>query len=125
MRKQQTNPLRKRRLDLGLTQKHMCEKLGITQSHYSKIESGEYDPSKHLKKLSKIFGCEPNDVFHGQILIDMEDDFINDPIKKTQCIYHKRNPNKVYVRMKGWFTEEELSRFLILSIDGIGSDNGN
>ena len=125
IRHRQINPLKKRRLDLGLTQKHMCEKLGITQSHYSKIESGEYDPSKHLKQLSEIFGCEPNDVFSGQILIDMEDGFINDPIKETQCIYHKRNPNKVFVKMEGWFTEEELSRFLIWSIDGIGIDNEN
>ena len=125
IRHRQINPLKKRRLDLGLTQKHMCEKLGITQSHYSKIESGEYDPSKHLKQLSEIFGCEPNDVFSGQILIDMEDSFINDPIKETQCIYHKRNPNKVFVKMEGWFTEEELSRFLIWSIDGIGIDNEN
>ena len=125
MRQRQTNPLKKRRTDLGLTQKHMSEKLNITQSHYSKIESGEYDPSKHLTKLSKIFGCEPNDVLSGQILIDMEDDFINNPIKETQCIYHKRNPNKVYVKMEGWFTEEELSRFLIWTIDGIESDDGN
>lgn len=112
-------------MDLGLTQKHMCEKLGVTQSHYSKIESGEYDPSKYLRQLSEIFGCEPNDVFSGQILVDMEDDFINDPIKETQCIYHKRNPNKAYVKMEGWFTEEELSRFLTWTIDGIGSDNEN
>ena len=33
----------------------MCEKLGVSQSHYSKIENGEYDPSKHLRQLSKIF----------------------------------------------------------------------
>ena len=125
MRQRQTNPLKKKRMDLGLTQKHMCEKLGVTQSHYSKIESGEYDPSKYLRQLSEIFGCEPNDVFSGQILVDMEDDFINDPIKETQCIYHKRNPNKVYVKMEGWFTEEELSRFLTWTIDGIGSDNEN
>ena len=124
-RQRQTNPLKKRRMVLGLTQRHVCEKLGVTQSHYSKIESGEYNPSRHLKQLSEIFGCEPNDVFSGQILIDMEDDFINNPIKETQCIYHKRNPNKVYLKMEGWFTEEEISRFLILSIDGLGSDNGN
>ena len=35
------------------------------------------------------------------------------------------NPDKVYVKMEGWFTEEELSRFLIWTIDGIGSDNGS
>ena len=121
----QTNPLKKRRTEMGFTQKQMSKKLGITQSQYSKIENGGTDPTKHLHKLSKILRCEPDDVFSGQILIDMEDDFINDPIKETQCIYHKRNPTKVYVKLEGWFTEEELSRFLIFSIDGIDSHNGS
>ena len=122
IRSRQINPLKKRRMEMGFTQKQMSKKLGISQSQYSKIENGETDPTKHLNKLSKILRCETNDVFSGQILIDMEDDFINDPIKETQCIYHKRNPNKVYVKLEGWFTEEELSRFLICSIDGIDTD---
>lgn len=117
------NPLKKRRVDRGLTQKQLSEKLGVTQSQYSKIETGEIDPTKHLRKLSKILKCDPNDVFSGQILKDMEEEFLNDPIKETQCIYHQRNPEKVYVKMEGWFTEEELSRFLIWTIDGIGRDN--
>ena len=119
----QTNPLKKRRRETGLTQKQMSEKLGISQSQYSKIETGETDPAKHLNKLSKIFKCHPKDVFSGSILSDIEEDFLNDPIKETQCIYHRRNPNKVFVKMEGWFTEEELSRFLIWTIDGIKCDN--
>ena len=121
----QTNPLKKRRMEMGLTQKQMSGKLGVTQSQYSKIESGETDPTKHLNKLSKILKCEPNDVLNGQILIDIEDEFIKDPIKESKCIYHERNPNKVFVEMRGWFTEEELSRFLIFSIDGMSRNNGN
>ena len=39
---------------MGLTQKQMSEKLEITQSQYSKIETGETDPTKYLYKLSKI-----------------------------------------------------------------------
>ena len=121
----QINPLKKRRMEIGFTQKQMSEKLGITQPQYSKIETGETDPTKHLNKLSRILKCNPNDVFSGQILRELEEEFLNDPIKETQCIYHKRNLNKVYVKMEGWFTEEELSRFLILTIDGIVSGNGN
>ena len=107
-------------MEKGLTQRQMSEKLGITQSQYSKIETGETDPTKYLYKLSKILKCDPNDVFSGQILRDMEEEFLSDPIKETRCIYHKRNPEKVYVKLEGWFTEEELSRFLIWTIDGIG-----
>ena len=103
----------------------MSGKLGITQSQYSKIEAGVTDPSKYLNKLSKILKCKPSDVFSGEVLKDMEEEFLTDPIKETQCIFHKRNPNKVYVKMEGWFTEEELSRFLIWTIDGIGSDHEN
>jgi len=125
IRFRQGNPLKKRRLEKGLTQRQLSEKLGITQSQYSKIETGETDPSKYLYKLSKILKCDPNDVFSGQILKDIEEEFLFDPIKETQCIYHKRNPDKVYVKMEGWFTEEELSRFLIWTIDGIENDNKN
>ncbi len=125
IRNRQTNPLKKRRMEMGLTQKHMSEKLGITQSQYSNIENGETDPTKYLKPISEILGCKPNEVFSGQILKDMEKDFINDPIKETQCIYHNKNPQKVYLKMEGWFTADEVSRFLIYAIDGIGSDNEN
>ena len=120
-RNRKTNPLKKQRMEKGLTQKYMAEKLGITQSQYSNIENGETDPTKYLRPISEIFGCEPNEVFSGRILKDMEKDFINDPTKETQCIYHDRNPNKVYLRMEGWFTADEVSRFLIYAIDGIWS----
>ena len=112
-------------MEKGLTQKHMSEKLGVTQSQYSKIESGDIDPTKYLKQISEVLGCNPNDVFSGQILKDMEEDFLNDPVKETQCIYHKLNPNKVYVKLEGWFTEDELRRWVEFSVSGIGSDNGN
>ena len=124
-RNKHTNPLKKRRMEMGMTQKYMSEKLGITQSQYSNIENCQTDPSKHLEPISEILGCKANEVFSGQILKDIEEEFLNDPIKETQCIFHKRNPEKVYVKMEGWFTEEELSRFLIWTIDGIGSDDGN
>ena len=62
VRNRQTNPLKKRRMETGLTQKHMSEKLGITQSQYSNIENGETDPTKYLKPISEILGCEPNEV---------------------------------------------------------------
>ena len=55
-RNRQTNPLKKRRMEKGLTQKHMSEKLGITQSQYSNIENGETDPTKYLKPIAEIFG---------------------------------------------------------------------
>ena len=124
-KKRQTNPLRKQRMEKGLTQKQMSERLGITQSQYSNIENGGTDPTKYLRSISEIFGCKPNEIFSGKILKDIEKDFINDPIKETQCIYHNRNPDKVYLKMEGWFTTDEVSRFLIYAIDGIGRGDKN
>ena len=37
----QVNPLKRRRVEKSLTQRQMSEKLGITQSQYSKIETGK------------------------------------------------------------------------------------
>ena len=121
----QLNPLKKRRMQKGLTQKHMSERLGITQSQYSNIENSETDPTKYLKPISKILGCQPNEVFSGKILEDIERDFINNPLKETQCIYHSKNPTKVYLKIEGWFTTDEVSRLLIYAIDGIGRNNEN
>ena len=70
-----SNPLERRRLNLGYSQQDMSRLLGITQSQYSRIEKGETKPNKHLKKLSEIFNCEPNEVFHGEILKEIENDF--------------------------------------------------
>ena len=40
IRSRQTNPLKKRRVEMGLTQIQMSAELGITQPQYSKIEAG-------------------------------------------------------------------------------------
>ena len=67
-----TNPLKRRRISLGITQKQISEFLNVTQSQYSKIESGESDPTKHLNKLSEILECKPNEIFSGKILNEIE-----------------------------------------------------
>jgi len=47
----------------NFTQEHMAEQLGLTQSGYSKIESGEVDvPYQRLEQISKVLGLRPEDV---------------------------------------------------------------
>ena len=58
-----TNPLERRRIQFGYSQQDISKLLGITQSQYSRIEKGDTNPNKHLKKLSEIFGCKPNEVY--------------------------------------------------------------
>ncbi len=117
------NPLKRRRLSLGYNQNQMSELMEITQSQYSRIENGSSDPTKYLKKLSEILKCKPDEIFKGKILQEIEDEFLTNPLREMLCTYHEKKPDAVYVRLEGWFTEEELSRFLILTIDGIKSEN--
>ena len=113
-----TNPLKRRRISLGITQKQMSEFLNVTQSQYSKIESGESDPTKHLNKLSEILDCKPNEIFSGKILNDIEEEFLNDPIKERSTTYHESKPDSVYIKMEGWFTQKELEDFVEFSKNG-------
>ena len=113
-----TNPLKRRRVSLGITQQQMSEFLNVTQSQYSKIESGESDPTKHLNKLSEILDCKPNEIFGGKILNEIEEEFLNDPIKERSTTYHESKPDSVYIKMEGWFTQKELEDFVEFSKSG-------
>ena len=102
------NPLERRRLQFGYSQQDISKLLGITQSQYSRIEKGASDPNKHLKKLSEIFDCEPNEVFQGEILREIENDFLNDPTNDFQRTFHERKPGYVNLKVKGWFTRKQI-----------------
>ena len=121
--RKQSNPLKRRRISLGITQKKISELLNITQSQYSKIESGDTDPTKYLNSLSQILDCKPNEIFMGKILNEIEDEFLNDPIKEMSTTYHQSKPNSVYIKMEGWFTQKELEDFVEFSKSGFKDGN--
>ena len=103
-----TNPLQRRRIQFGYSQQEISILLGITQSQYSRIEKGASDPNKHLKKLSKIFNCKPNEVLQGRILKEIDDDFLNDPSNSFKRIFHERKPGYVNLKIDGWFTRKQI-----------------
>ena len=103
-----TNPLERRRIHFGYSQQDISKLLGITQSQYSRIEKGDSDPNKHLKKLSEIFGCKPNEVFQGEILKEIDNDFLNDPTNNFQRVFHERKPGYVNLKIEGWFTKRQI-----------------
>ena len=103
-----TNPLERRRVQFGYSQQDISKLLGITQSQYSRIEKGDSDPNKHLKKLSEIYGCEPNQVFQGKILREIEDSFLNNPTNSFQRVFHERKPGYVNLKVEGWFTKKQI-----------------
>ena len=44
---------------LGFTQKQMAERLGITSTHYSRIETGDANPSYEvLSRFKEAFGID-------------------------------------------------------------------
>ena len=102
------NPLERRRIQFGYSQQDISKLLGITQSQYSRIEKGLSDPNKHLKKLSEIFDCEPNEVFQGKILKEIDNDFLNDPTNSFQRTFHERKPGYVNLKIEGWFTKKQV-----------------
>lgn len=58
------NKIKKLRELKNLTQSHMANELGITQSTYSKIEVGEIDVSfSKLEKISEVLGMSPEEIF--------------------------------------------------------------
>ena len=103
MEKRITNPLEKHRRNNRKTQAEVAEFLGITQSQYSRLENAECSPEPHLAKLAEFFHCEENELYSGNILIELEDDFLNDGFKQVGGTYHEKKPNQIYLNIKGWF----------------------
>ena len=50
----------------------------------------------------------PNEVFQGEILREIEDDFLNDPTNSFQRTFHERKPGFVNLKIKGWFTRRQI-----------------
>ena len=109
-----TNPLKKRRLMLGLTQMEVSSQLGITQSQYSRLEKSESDPTKYLLRLSKILDCNPEELFGSSILKEIEQDFLDLPTSnEVGFITHEHKPNEVFLDLKkGWYKITDIENLL-------------
>ena len=113
------NPLKRRRLNLGLSQEDMANRLGVTQSQYSRIEKAKTEPKKYLDKLGKIFGCLPEEVFGRAILKEIEDEYLNDTKKIQRMEYHEKRLDAVYLNLIGWFSKKELDLVMDTIDEGI------
>lgn len=114
-----TNPLKRRRLMLGLTQMEVSSQLGITQSQYSRLERSESDPTKYLMRLFKIFDCDPEKLFGSSILREIEQGFLDLPTpNEVGFISHENKPNEVFLDLeKGWYKITDLEN-LLTSVKG-------
>lgn len=56
--------LKKHRLERGLTQENLAEKVGIHPTYVGKLESGKNNPStKMLYKITRALGIKLSDLF--------------------------------------------------------------
>ena len=110
-----TNPLKERRVILGLTQTEVASQLGITQSQYSRLEKSESDSTKYLVRLSKIFDCEPEVLFSASILTDKRNDLPSQPKpNEADFIYREDKPNEIFLDLKkGWYKVTDIESLLI------------
>ena len=114
------NPLALRRLKLNLKQSEISRKLGVTQSLYSRLEKGEVDPTRYLSKIAKILKCRPNEVFSGDILKEIEDNFLKEDKRVHQVQYHEKKKGFAHLKIDGWYSKKqvkELCKYIIESID--------
>ena len=103
------SPLQKRRVTKGYSQQEMSKHLGITQSQYSRIEKGQTNPAKHLKKLSEILDCHLSEVFQGEMQKKIKDDFLNDKTNSFKRMFHERKEGYVHLKIDGWFTKKQIT----------------
>ena len=103
MEKRISNPLEKRRRNNRKTQAEVAKFLGITQSQYSRLENAECSPEPYLAKLAEFFNCKENELYAGNILVELENDFLNDGFKQVGGTYHEKKPDHIYLNIKGWF----------------------
>ena len=62
------NPIKLRRLIVGIKQQELADEVGISESTLSKIETGRRRPTdEEAKKIAKKLGCKVDRLF------DMED----------------------------------------------------
>ncbi|MBD7945544.1 MULTISPECIES: helix-turn-helix transcriptional regulator [Psychrobacillus] len=58
------NYVRDKRMELGMTQDELSEKLEVSRQTIISLEKGKYNPSINLAfKLSKLFQCHIEDIF--------------------------------------------------------------
>ena len=106
------NPIKRRRASLGLSQKDMAERLGITQSQYSRVEKSKTDPEKYLDRLAAIFGCNADEIFGRKIMSEIQRDFLNDPSKTQGMQFDETKLDSVYLDVRGWFSKQQFNDFV-------------
>ena len=85
------------------------------QSQYLRLKNEVCSPKSYLAKLAEFFNCKENKLYAGNILAELEKDYLNDGLKQVGGTYHEKRPVQVYLNIKGWFpnhTSQEAIDYL-------------
>ena len=115
-RRRKLNPLRKKRVDAGLTQRDMANFLNMTQAHYSRIESGDASATKHLNRIGSRLNCPVDEIFSYDQSEEENDDLLGEEFQTFSLQKHQKRPTEIYLEAKGWFTKQQL-KILMQAID--------
>lgn len=58
--------LKKKRLEIGITKKDLCEKIGANKNAIGIYENGQYPRADFAVKLAKVFGCSVDWLLTGE-----------------------------------------------------------
>lgn len=76
----------------GLTQKRLAKELGMTQTHISQVELGEWNAGPHmLKKIQDIYGISP--LVITLLSINVESDLTLEEGRLFNVLFPKFNEN--------------------------------
>jgi transcriptional regulator with XRE-family HTH domain len=93
--------VKQRRLDLGMTQTELAEKVGTTQQGIVSIESGRTKRPRNLLELSKALQTDPNWLINGGSFQTLEE------------VSTKRVPLISYVRLALWHIKTLLKHLMV------------
>lgn len=104
----------------NLTQEHMASQLGLTQSTYSKLETGEIDvPYSRLEDISKILGLKPEDIiaFNEHMVFNVMHNETGNGL-----VIHQISPNEQKLYEGQISTLKEEIKHLTLILDKVLGD---
>lgn len=88
--------IKKARMEKGLSQEDLGEKLGVTWEMISRYENGRSSPMKYISSLSQILD-KPVNYFFGlqDVFVDQSIDRIISALKENDVVIEKGEANKV------------------------------
>ena len=106
--------LKQRRILLGITQKSISSKLGITQSQYSRLEKWQSNPTKYFNRIAKILKCDVQDLYEPMIQNRRKNETLTyQAITDFDFIFRTDSNSRVFLNLQpDWYKIQEIENLL-------------